>query len=201
MGDPFSVLPQFYLRLGAPATDIAAAQGFTTFRQVADAVWRLPYGRNSDRANPLLVLSEGCGTCSTRHAFLAMLAREAADTELELVLGTYMMSEANTPGVGAVLAPHGLDAIPEAHCFLRAAGERVDLTHPPGALPGEPIANFRYEEVIEPTQIGDYKLAYHRAAIARWLQEADAPSLTLDEAWAIREGCIAALSTVPGPAR
>jgi hypothetical protein len=29
------------------------------------------------------------------------------------------MSEANTPGLGRVLSQHGLDSIPEAHCYLR----------------------------------------------------------------------------------
>ncbi|MDZ7728144.1 MAG: transglutaminase domain-containing protein [Dehalococcoidia bacterium] len=192
MRDPVAALPDFEIVTDGAASALARATGCTTFRETARQVWNLPYGRNSNRADPLLVLTEGRGTCSTKHAYLAALAREAG-VPLELVLGIYMMSEANTPGVGPVLDRHSLEAIPEAHCYLRVDGERIDLTHPPDALPGEPIDTFLHEEPVEPHQVGDYKQRFHRDYMGRWLQEPGAPPLTPDDAWAIREACIAAL--------
>lgn len=192
MRDPVAALPEFEIVADGAASALARATGYTTFGETARHVWALPYGRNSNRADPLLVLSEGRGTCSTKHAYLATLAREAG-VPLDLVLGIYMMSEANTPGVGGVLGEHDLDAIPEAHCYLRVDGERIDLTHPPGALPGEPIDRFLHEEPVEPHQVGDYKQQFHRDFIERWLRDPGAPDLSPDDAWAIREACIAAL--------
>lgn len=187
--EPLDLLPGFAIVPGTPAADRALAWGLSTFRQAAGAVWRLPYGRNTNRADPLLVLEEGRGTCSTRHAFLALLAREHR-VSLDLMLGVYLMDAQNTPGAGAILEAAGLTAIPEAHCYLRVAGARIDLTHPPGRLPGSPITAFLAEEAIEPEQIGAYKTEYHRRFLAQWLARPGAPALTLDELWAVREACI-----------
>ncbi|GAB4333977.1 MAG: hypothetical protein Kow0010_20770 [Dehalococcoidia bacterium] len=196
MDEAIAALPEFDIRPGGIAAERALAHGYATFRAAADALWRLPYGRNSDRADPLLVLEEGRGTCSTKHAFLAMLAREHG-APLDLMLGVYLMDEQNTPGTGPVLARAGLAAIPEAHCYLRVDGRRVDLTHPPGSLPGAPIADFLAEELIAPEQIGAYKSAFHRRHIAEWLAQPGAPAMTVDEAWAVREACIRALGEGP----
>mgnify|MGYP005854888517 CR=1 FL=1 len=192
MDDAIAPLPEFHLRPGSAAAARALAHGHTTFRATADAVWRLPYGRNSDRADSLLVLDEGRGTCSTKHAFLAILAREHG-VPLDLVLGVYLMDERNTPGTGPVLARAGLAAIPEAHCYLRVANRRIDLTHPPGSLPGDPVVAFLAEELIAPEQIGAYKATFHRRYLAEWLAQPGAPPITVDEAWAVREACIRAL--------
>jgi hypothetical protein len=55
----------------------------------------LPYGRNSDHSDWRLVLGEGRGTCSTKHALLADLARENR-RHVALMLGIYEMDEDNT---------------------------------------------------------------------------------------------------------
>jgi hypothetical protein len=54
------------------------------------------------------------------------------------MLGLFNMEEINTPGVGEALRQCGLTSIPEAHCYLRFGGERVDLT--PSKLVGQVYA-------------------------------------------------------------
>ena len=76
----------------------------------------LPYGRNSDRSDWRLILKEGRGTCSTKHALLADLARENL-RHVVPVLGVYDVDEGNTPGIGTVLERHGIPCVPEAHCY------------------------------------------------------------------------------------
>jgi hypothetical protein len=165
-------------------------RGAATYREAADLVWRLAYGRTSDRARPEAVLEEGRGTCSSKHALLAQLAREQG-LAVELVLGIYLMDGENTPGIGGALREHGLDAVPEAHCVLRVGGRTVDLTHPP-EVPAGPEVRFVEEEIIAPEQVGEYKVRRHRDYIERW---PDRPSgMTADGVWAAREACIAALS-------
>jgi hypothetical protein len=92
------------------------AQGIRDYATRARHVWRLPYGRIADRSRLGLVLDEGHGTCTTKHALLAELAREHG-VDVRLTLGICAMHERNTPGVGAILARYGLAAIPEAHCY------------------------------------------------------------------------------------
>ncbi len=124
------------------------------FRAAAQYVCGLPYGRNSNAGDPLIVLTEQRGTCSTKHALLRRLAIEQ-ELNLLLVLGIFEMTERNTPGVGAVLQRYGLTGLIEAHCYLRTAGKRIDVTKACLQSRGEPIGSFLHEEEIEPNQITD----------------------------------------------
>ncbi|MFN0070386.1 MAG: hypothetical protein ACKVVP_02710 [Chloroflexota bacterium] len=153
----------------------------------------LPYGRNSHPANPAGVLDEERGTCSTKHALLASLAREQR-ISVQLTLGIYEMTEANTPGIGRILDLHGLPLLPEAHCFVTYQGIRVDVTRLAAAA--EPIHSFLHEEPITPEQIGEYKVSMHRTFMQSWLivNPDLARGQTLEHVWAIREACIATLS-------
>jgi hypothetical protein len=168
--------------------------GSLDYRAAARFVSRLPYRRNTVVQHPLIVLQEGRGTCSTKHALLRRLAIEQS-LNVVLVLGIYEMHERNTPGVGSVLEKHGLETLPEAHCYLRFRDFRIDVTRPIDADPPERIAHFLHEEDIAPEQIGDYKTAVHRQFLRRWMAESgNARRRDLDEVWRIREECITALS-------
>jgi len=180
-----------------PAGEISGAflqARLIDYRAAARFVSRLPYGRNANVNGPLMVIHEGRGTCSTKHALLRRLAMEQG-IDVALVIGIYEMHERNTPGVGPVLKRYGLATLPEAHCYLRFRGNRIDVTREVGANPPEPIACFLHEENIRPEQIGDYKTALHRHFLQRWMAGTGvAGGRNLDEIWRIREECIAALS-------
>jgi hypothetical protein len=155
-------------------------------------VHRLPYGRNARPEAPLAVLDEGRGTCSTKHALLARLAREAG-APVGLRLGLFLMSEANTPGVGGALAAAGLACVPEAHCFLVVGGERIDLTFASGG--GGCALDFLEEREVDPAALFAIKVPWHRRELARW---AEARGLDPERVWAAREACIGALSRAGG---
>ena len=132
----------------------------------------------------------GVQTCAlpicSKHALLAELAEEIG-LPLDLTIGIYRMTEANTPGVGRVLAKYGMTFIPEAHCYLTYQGERFDFTKE--LKPGhEPITLFFIEETIFPEQIGAYKTEFHKT----FLRDYYSPE-RLDEIWSIREECIKTL--------
>ncbi|HLA64590.1 MAG TPA: hypothetical protein VK610_09205 [Rhodothermales bacterium] len=188
MADAFDVLPDVALDPGTPLGAAFAACDVRRFRDAARFVGALPYGRNGDRADFGLVLRERRGTCSTKHALLAALAEEHG-APVDLALGIYLMDEANTPGVGPTLAEAGLDAVPEAHCYLVAGGARLDLTWPGRAGAPPPVV---WEEPLRPEGIGAYKVGRHRAFVATWSAER---GLDADVVWAAREACIVALST------
>jgi hypothetical protein len=154
----------------------------------------LPYARNSRRDDPLIVLTEGHGTCSTKHALLRRLAIEQ-DLDIALVLGIYEMTGQNTPGVGNVLSKYGLATLPEAHCYLRVTGKRIDLTRAANPVAAQAIPRFLHEEDIDPMQITDYKAAVHKQFLSQWM--ADHGGLkghSSEKIWNIREECIAGLS-------
>src|SRR5277367_627326 len=86
--------------------------GILDYRAAARFISRLPYGRNAIVNDPLIVMRERRGTCSTKHAVLRRLAIEQA-LDVALVLGIYNMHERNTPGVGPILKKYGLSSLPE----------------------------------------------------------------------------------------
>ena len=184
-------LPDFALDAAHPLGGRFASLGIRAYRDAASHVHLLPYGRNSDRSDWRLVLGEGRGTCSTKHALLAELAHENG-RRVALVLGVYEMDEANTPGVGAVLKPNGLRSVPEAHCYLAYEGAHVDLTRQEGEECQ--ILRFLHEEEIEPHQIGEYKLEVHKRFVRRWAEERGLDAVHL---WRVREECISALADQP----
>ena len=163
------------------------AVGVYDYRSAARYVRDLPYGRNTDRSDCRLVLPEHRGTCSTKHALLAALAREH-DVPVELRLGIYLMNGRNTPNVGPVLARHGVGNLPEAHCYLAYRGSRLDLTRAGGRVPDR----FLHEETIEPDQIRAYKIHAHREFLRSW---ATGRGFDANRVWIAREECIAALSS------
>ena len=180
------------LKLGGEISDAFVQLGSLDYRAAGRFVSRLPYGRNKAVHGSLIVLQEGRGTCSTKHAILRRLAIEQA-VDVALVIGIYAMHERNTPGVGPVLRKYGLSSLPEAHCYLRFREKRVDVTRPIKANRPERTARFLYEEDIAPEQIGEYKTGLHRRFLQRWIAET-ADGRGLDEIWRIREECISALS-------
>jgi len=177
-----------------PAGTVSAAfirTGMLDYRAAARFVSHLPYGRNFLVSDPLGVMREGRGTCSTKHALLRRLAIEQ-DLEVLLMVGIYEMTAENTPGVGSVLERYRLASLPEAHCYLRYCGKRVDITRGSGS---RRELKFFLEEDIVPEQIGEYKAALHRRFMQRWMTESDvAGRRNLEERWQIREECIAVLS-------
>ena len=166
------------------------ALGYRRFAEVAEVVRALPYGRVRDTEELLAVLDEQKGTCSSKHRLLAALAHECGYTDVKLTLGLYEMSEKNTPGVGGVLEAAGIEAIPEAHCYLTYQGRRFDFT---GLVPGyaSPFDTLIEERTVSPSEVTSVKTAFHRDALAKW---AGLRHVDLEHAWKIREDCIRLLA-------
>jgi hypothetical protein len=186
---PSGTLPTFEITARSPLTRGVCSLGITNFSQLALHVSTMPYGRTTSDSS-LAVLVENCGTCSSKHRLLVDVALEFQHFEVNLMVGIYDMSEDNTPGVGVALDVAGLDSIPEAHCYLKVADSRFDFTGLP-AGGKSPFESLVAESVVLPAQCVDNKKRLHMAILRAWAKQHD---LSVDEAWSIREACIAALS-------
>jgi hypothetical protein len=173
-----------------PCSTRARALGFTTFAQIANHVRALPYGRVENDPQGVAVLERGGGTCSSKHKFLAILARECGQTDVRLSVGLYEMCERNTPGVGPVLDSVRMQYIPEAHCYLAWRGQRYDFTGVPTGH-ASPFESLLEERQMAPEDLPEAKLRFHRQAVFSW---AEKRGLDFERVWEIREQCIAALS-------
>lgn len=167
-------------------------KGIRTWSNLLDHVKQLPYGRNSERTKFELVLTEGKGSCSTKHALIKQVADSNGIDNVKLILAIYKMTNDNTKGIGDFIIINGLEYIPEAHCYLQIDGNRLDITKSNSNI--DLLSDAIIEETeIQPIQVGNYKVDYHKKFIRNWI-EANTINKSFDQVWSIREKCIAELS-------
>ncbi len=182
----------FKLDKAKPYSKLCIDEGFNDFESISDYFKSLPYGRNSDRSNFKLVLTERKGTCASKHAFLKELAIENYQASVKLFIGVYKMNDKNTSGVEPILSKYKLDYLPQAHTYLKINGELSDITRSV-----ESELNFMddliFEEEITPNQVLDYKRELHQKYLKEWIKKEEM-DYTFEEIWSIREEGIEILS-------
>ena len=161
------------------------------WEETINFVKQIPYGRNSNREDFSLIISENKGTCSSKHAYLKDFATRNGIPNVQLIIGIYKMTESNT-NIGNILSEHAIEYIPEAHCYLKINHKTVDVTSKEADF--EKLRNDLLEEIeIEPYQVADFKVNYHQKFIKKWLKESNSP-FSFEKIWKIREQCIQKLS-------
>ena len=162
------------------------------FDELINKVKNIPYGRNTNRYDFSLVLSENKGTCSSKHALLKDFADKNEIENVKLFIGIFKMNEVNTPKLGDLLSKNNIKYIPEAHCYLKINQIPVDATTSDSFY--DKIKQDIMEEIeILPNQVSDFKVAYHMAFLKKWIKETNQNN-TFEEIWKIREQCISKLS-------
>ena len=178
----------YKLKSSDELTELVKSKGIDTWNELTEFVKNLPYGRNKNRTDFGLVLSEEKGTCSSKHALLKSIADLNELPDIDLVIGVYKMTELNTPKIGTELIDNSIEFIPEAHCYLKINGTRTDFTSKQSEF--RRIAkDIIKEALIEPNQVGEFKVNYHKKFIVKWLEETNS-NFEFDEIWAVREKCI-----------
>jgi hypothetical protein len=162
------------------------------FETLIEKVKNIPYGRNANRYDFSLVLSENKGTCSSKHAFLKDFADNNGIENVKLYIGIFKMNETNTPKLGNLLSNNNIDYIPEAHCYLKINQVPIDVTSVDSFY--DKIKQDIIEEIeISPNQVSDFKVAYRKAFLKKWINETNQNNI-FEEIWDIREQCILKLS-------
>ncbi|WP_442267428.1 hypothetical protein ACSIGC_07065 [Tenacibaculum sp. ZS6-P6] len=163
-----------------------------SWNELTSFIANLPYGRNENRHDFSLVLSEKKGSCSSKHALLKALADVNQIPNVSLILGIYKMNHKNTPGIGNVLAENNLDFVPEAHCYLSIQEKRFDFTSSSSSITR--IENDILSEIeITPNQVAEYKVQFHKEYMKNWVKKNNIP-FDFETVWKIREQCIYNLS-------
>lgn len=173
-------------------TKLVRSKNIETWSDLLEFVRHLPYGRNENREDFSLVISEKKGSCSSKHALLKKIAEKNQIPGVHLILGMYKMNQHNTPKIGTTLTEHGLDYLPEAHCYLKLNDTRFDLTlgNDHFEIPKKDILK---EIVIAPEDVTSFKVAYHQTFLKIWMAENNI-SQDFTTLWSVREMCIQKLS-------
>nr|WP_294858754.1 hypothetical protein [uncultured Fluviicola sp.] len=183
----------FELTSNEPYSIAFRERGIHSFSRACDFIAKLPYGRNANREDFGLVLSEGKGTCSSKHALLATLALENGHAEIELIAGIFLMNEETHPKLTDFFTDKTYPNIPECHCYLRFQGERFDFTDASDRLKRIELKLVR-EQRIDPNQVSDWKIMIHKHYLQGWLNRNPNFQMTLEEIWKDREEVIELLS-------
>lgn len=174
-------------------TQLMGTHAVTTWGQLITHVQHLPYGRNENRSDFSLVMKEGKGTCSSKHAFLQRIAQLNQIENVKLILGMYKMNHFNTPKIGNAIIENGLDYIPEAHCYLKLNNRRIDITTSTSRI--DNIVDDLLEEIeIVADQVNEFKVEYHKRYLKNWIEKENL-NLDPDDVWKIREECIKRLGS------
>jgi len=170
-------------------TQLFIQRGIRDFLSACSTIQALPYGRNVNRMDLGLILTEGRGACSGKHALLATLAEENGIPEIELIAGIFLMSPETHPLLTDFFEGKPYTALPECHCYLRFNGERFDYTDHSNGM--ERIApKIVREQRIEPHQVAEWKPKIHQEYLKGWLKRNPQVELSLEELWEDREQCI-----------
>lgn len=164
-------------------------EGVSTFNEACNYIAALPYGRNTERNDLSLVISEGRGTCSSKHGFLGRLLEENNIDDIHLIAGIFLMSPETHPVLTEFFEGKPYASLPEMHCYLRSEGERYDFTTPIDRMPAIAPKIIR-EQRIEPHQTGDWKVKIHQEYIKAWLLRNPHIEMSFEEIWQDREKCI-----------
>ena len=165
--------------------------GIVDWKDLVRTVRQFHYGRNSNREDFTLVWSERKGTCSSKHAFLKLVAELNGFDTVQLFIGIYKMNAQNTLGIKELLRSESIDSIPEAHCYLKVDGIVLDATN----LKSD-FENYRsdiLEEIlIEKEVVVSEKIDLHKNFIRNWIVTEQLDQ-SFDDIWRLREKCISEL--------
>lgn len=183
----FSIQP-LYFNANDELTTLIKNKGIDNWGELLEFVRNLPYGRNKNRSDFSLVIKEGKGSCSAKHALLKKIADLNKFNEVKLILGMFKMNNLNTLKIGNVITENELSYIPEAHCYLKLNNQRIDVTGLNADT--DNLQSEIIEEIeIEPEQVIAFKVDYHKKFLKKWIIE-NHLALDFDSVWAIREQCI-----------
>lgn len=173
-------VPNGLIKQQGNASALFLRSGVYTFWEAIIAVQRLPYERTTDPRNYMQVLKEQRGTCSGKHALIAALAQEMG-IPLKLYIGIFFLTRDNTPEIALLLEEFQLEAIPEAHAYLKYKERALDITFP-DSVSFSFDRDLEEEWEIDPGQIGTFKEKKHQEFIRGW-----ADQIPFETIWKARE--------------
>jgi hypothetical protein len=148
--DTYTIFPDTRIIPAGQVSERFSALGIESFHGACRYVHELPYGYNSDRDDQMTLFTEQMGSCTTKHAVIASLAKELS-LSVGKHIGIYAMSEAIVSGTDRILEQYGLPYLPMIHCFLVHDRYRVDLTEGNHNGKNRPIDDFLHTEPVAPT--------------------------------------------------
>jgi len=162
--DKLTVFPDKPLSNAGIISSKFLSLGIKSFNQACRYVQELPYGYNSNRNDLMILFKEKKGTCTTKHAVIATLAKEL-NLSIEKSIGIYTMTEEIVTGTDEILKERHLPYVPMIHCFLVYGQYRVDLSEGNNNGKNRSIEEFLYTQRVEPNLSEKAEYLLYRKAL------------------------------------
>lgn len=147
--DSYDNLPDAKITPQGEISKIFLEMGIKSFKEACKHIHEIDYGYNSTYEDDLILFKENKGTCTTKHAIIAGLAREL-DIPLHKNVGVYKFTEDITTGAQEILDKYHIPYIPMVHCFLVYDNYRFDLTEGNNNGKKTSIENFVETKEVDP---------------------------------------------------
>jgi len=164
---PIETLPNVTLQPRGLVSERYLQQGLQTFHEACQWTKALPYGTNFNNEDSLILFEEGHGTCTTKHGAIARLAQEH-NLPIHKHLGFYRLNDEMVTGITPLLAPYGLEFIPQIHCFLVYENYRVDLTEGNCNGKNKTIEDYDFVVQVPPDLSREQHQAYYLEYLRRY---------------------------------
>lgn len=184
----FKNCDDFDLDLSKPLGKLLMPHKVKTFHQALSFVKSLAYKRISNIDDYTLVVTEQCGTCSTKHAFLAELAHENGRYGIQVELAFFKFKAKIMPHLATEFEKNHISYLPEGHCYLRTPLGKLDLTSNRFDMdkiltPDTVIKTL----ILSPEQAGNYKQKLHEKYFQDWCKSQKLP---FEPIWQLRQKII-----------
>lgn len=170
--DHYTVLPDRQITKAGVISSIFLDFGIKTFIEACRYVHQLPYGYNSDRDDLMILFKEEMGSCTTKHAVVATLAKEL-DLPVFKNIGIYPMTEEIVTGADNILGKYDLPYVPMVHCFLVYGEFRVDLTEGNQNGKNQSIETFLHIDSVKPNMSEKEEYLLYRDALKEMILKRD----------------------------
>ena len=121
----------------------------TSFKEACMFVHKMKYRPNTNINDKMILFKEKCGTCTTKHAVIALLAEELGIPLYKKVC-IYKFTEEITTGANTIMKKYEVPYIPMIHCFLVYERYQFDLTEGNNNGKKKPIDEYIHAEKVEP---------------------------------------------------
>ena len=160
--DSYEKLPDKEIRPSGEISKKFLELNITSFKDACYYVHNLDYGYNTNYDDKMILFKEKKGTCTSKHAIIAGLAREL-NLALYKHVCVYKFTEEITTGVDEILKKYDIPYVPMTHCFLVYKQYRFDITEGNNNGKKKYIDEYITSERVDPFISGkDEYLLYKR---------------------------------------
>ena len=147
--DSYDKLPDAEIKSNGIISKKFLELGITSFKEACMYVHNIEYGYNTNYDDKMIFFKEKKGTCTSKHATIAQLAKEL-NIPMSKSVGIYRLTEEIATGTNLILKKYDLLYVPMQHCFLVYKNFRFDLTEGNCNGKNTSIEDFIYTEKVEP---------------------------------------------------